>query len=77
MPRFEWRKTCDDPQRYELIDITVNESIATIIQAGRLWSWHRKTSIVTHGVSPARGAADSLQEAKTDVMSGIPDDTSS
>jgi hypothetical protein len=71
MSRFEWRKTNDDPARYELIDTRLNTSIATIIQTGRLWTWHRRTSILVYGVSPARGATDTLQAAKTEAMTGI------
>ena len=71
--RYEWRKTSDEPSRYQLFDTQLQRFVASIVQSGRMWSWYRSTSILTHGVSPAMGAANTLETAKSEAQGGLPD----
>ena len=72
MPRYQWRKPSDLPDRLELVDGVTSKPIATIMQTGQDWSWKRSTAVLLHGAPPAEGFAKSLAKAKECVVKGLP-----
>jgi hypothetical protein len=71
MPRYEWKRIGDDPARYELFDNKLKNRLGAVVQAGRLWQWYRKTSIIVYGVPPAHGASETLVSAKNELTKGL------
>jgi hypothetical protein len=75
MQRYQWIKPPDLPDRIELIDSKmVNRTVAVIAYASPEWSWKRSTSLLIHGAPAAEGVCGSLQQAKIQVLKGLPNE---
>lgn len=73
MPRYQWKKNSDLPERVELIDVVTTQQAAVILNISRRWHWKRSTSVMIHGAPPAEGVDMRLSSAKKAVVAGLPD----
>ncbi len=75
MQRYHWIKPSGLPDRIELIDAKmVNRSVAVIAFVSPEWCWQRSTSWLIHGVPSAEGVCSTLQQAKNQVVNGLPNE---
>lgn len=73
--RYRWTKLAGMPPQVDLIDDLTSHSVATVFEGSRRWYWKRNTTVLLHGALPAEGVAVSLNEAKQQVVKGLPDGT--